>query len=188
MQSSFAQEPPKVYFIVYQLFDENGLFKEYKTDMLPASVSSETRKRIKKVKVTNYKKTSPKVSTRSLKLELEERVLILKLNFKNSSGVYSSILIKDITKEDENYKESPKKLVDEYIASAMSAKNFQNFDVLYDGIPFSIPKKGNTSYFDELHKVILKETVPFVEEEDKTQIEEGIKKEKKKAIAIGVRG
>ena len=188
MQSSVAQEPPKVYFIIYQLFDEKDIFKEYKTDMLPASVSSETHKRIKKVKVANYKKAATKVSTRSLKLELEERVVIIKLHFKSSNGESDRILIKDFKITDDNYKISTKTIVDEYLASSMIASDYKNFEVLYDGIPFSIPKKNNTSYFDELHKVILKETVPHIEEEDKKEIKEGIKKEKKKATTIGVRG
>ena len=185
---ALSQEEPKVHYFVHRLFEENNVFKEYKTDMFPASVSSESRTKIKKAKRELYKKKAARVKTKYLKLKLDERVVIIKLNYKSSDGTYNRILIEDFEKDDEDYAASPQTIVDEYLASAMDKEKYDSFKVLHDGAPFSIPKESNTSYFDELYKVIKKEIMPYLESEDKKQLEEGIQEEKKKAIAIGVRG
>jgi hypothetical protein len=183
-----AQEPPKVHFIVYNLFDENDVFKGYKTDMFPASVSNETRTNIKNAKKKLYQGSAAKVRTDYMRLEMDERVLIVKLNYKNSSGVYNRILIEDIKKTDKEYKASAQTIVNEYIDDAMDKSAYVNYEVLYDGVPFTIPKTSDKSYFDELYETLKKEVLEYIGDSDKKELEKGIKEEKKKAVGIGVRG
>ncbi|GEM_PF-7116768 len=165
-QNTFGQESKEVYYIVHKMVksrkSNNGNPSEdsYKTDMLPATFSSDGYKNLKKARKKMWSTPDLKVRSSKYKLSAGERVVILQYQMKNSDGYFNRIAVKTYSKSSKKYGISPAEIANDYKTSAMDAKYYQGFKTLYDGVPFSDTPK---------ERKMLKENV-------------------KKATAIGVRG
>ncbi len=84
--------------------------------VLPGNLSLETRSKIKDAKEARID-VNDDVSMRSVKKKIEhnERVIIYRLDFKNSTGYYSSYFIATVKEGDTHYTSPAKHFVDEYL-------------------------------------------------------------------------
>lgn len=184
-----AQEVPKVHYHVFKLLNEKGSEEGIKTHMFPASLSDDTRKRIKKAKTQQYANEADRVRSLYFRLVPNERIVIVQLEYKNSSGIYRRIFVKDFDPKSEDYKINAQAVVDKIMASSMEKSYYQNsYKVLYDGTPFSVDKNTASSFFDTMYNSLKKELSKELSEDEKKELKESVEKEKKKAIAIGKRG
>jgi len=158
-----AQNRNKVYYIVYIIVNKTkagSTEDSYRTDMMPATLSTKGYKKLKAARKKMWSNSSTTIRTIKRKLSSQDRVIIIKYNFKISSGKYSRIEVKKYSKKSKDYKISISDITSKYKSSSMEKEYYQNYETLYDGMPFTNSAK---------ERKIIKENV-------------------KKATAIGVRG
>ena len=185
-------EKPKMYFYAY-VFNEKGPDytddeKDYRTQILPASISEEVRKRIIKSKKATYKKEGRCVKPKKKVLYSEDRIIIYRLVFGNSSGTpFGIIYVKKISAKSSDIDKPVQFFIDKHLESHHDKNKFLKSENLYDKIPFSIKGKEK-DFFEGFFDSIIKDMRDYMNESDSTEIKKSIEIEKKKATAIGVRG
>ena len=185
-------EKPKMYLYVY-VFKEKGPDytddqREFRTQMLPASIPEELRKRIIKSKKEAYKKEGRFIMTKKKVLYPEDRIIIYRLVLKNSSDTpFGIIYAKKISSKSADFKKPVQYFIDKHVETHWGKNQFFKSETLYDKTPFSFKKKEE-DFFKGLFDSITKDIRDYMNENDSTELKKSIEIEKKKATAIGVRG
>ena len=168
------------YLLKHKTGNEGSYNHESKFEymIIPGSLSKETRSKIKDAKEARIEANGD-VTMRydREKIEHNERVIIYRLDFKNSTGYYSRYRIATVKEGDTHYTSPAKHFVDDYLETAMSADNYKKHKIVYDQKPYVITGKPGTSYWDKMKKEILE----WMDDEEE-------KEEIKKSKGIGVRG
>lgn len=168
------------YLLKHKTGNEASIWHESKFEymVLPGNLSLETRSKIKDAKEARIE-VNDDVSMRSVKKKIEhnERVIIYRLDFKNSTGHYSRYFIATVKEDDTHYTSPAKHFVDEELETSMIASYYKKHKIVYDQKPYVISGKPGTSYWDKMKKEILE----WMDDEDE-------KEEIKKATGVGVRG
>jgi len=162
--------------------------KDYRTQILPASISEVVQKRIIKSKKATYKKKDRLVMTKKNSLYPEDRIIIYRLVLKNSSGTpFGIIYVKKISSKSADIKKPVQYFINKHLESHWGKNQFLKSEKLFDQIPFSFKEKEQ-DFFKGFFDSITKELRDYINETDSLDIKKGIEIEKKRATAIGVRG
>ncbi|WP_431167735.1 hypothetical protein [Tenacibaculum halocynthiae] len=150
-----AQNENKVYYILYKIISkEKGGNSEnsYRTDIFPATLSSERYKKIKSARKKMWSNSNTTIRTVKRKLSPLDRIVLIKYNYKNSSRKYSVIKLEKISNKSKNYNITSSEIVEKENKSSMIRKYYVNNEVLYDGTPFTNSKKERNVFKENLKK------------------------------------
>lgn len=150
-----AQDENRVHYIVYKIVtkQKGGSSEDsYRTDMLPATYSDDGLKKLKAARKKMWSNSNTTIRTIKRKLKPLDRVVLIKYNYKNSSGKYSVIKLEKISKNSKDYKISPSEIVAKENETSMTLEYYINYEVLYDGTPFTNSAKERKTMKEDVKK------------------------------------
>ena len=151
----FSQSENRVHYIVYKIVtkQKGGNSEDsYRTDMLPATYSESGLKKLKAVRKKMWSNSTTTIRTIKRKLAPQDRIVLIKYNYKNSSGKFSVIRLKKYSKTSKDYSISTSDIVSKENETSMISQYYTNNEVLYDGTPYTNSEKERKIMKEDVKK------------------------------------